>query len=55
MDTDTSVVMAIGKVWGRDWVEVGKPGEMGTSVIVSTIKIKLKQINIYIHTSDLKH
>ena len=27
--------------WGGHWREVGKGGEMGTSVIVSTIKIKL--------------
>ena len=31
--------------WGvvvRGWLEVGKGGKMGTSVIVPTIKIKLK-------------
>ena len=42
MDTDTSAVMAREK-GGGGWVEVGKAGEMGMSVIVSTIKIKLKE------------
>ena len=38
-DTDNSVVVARGK-GGETWVEVGKEGEMRTSVIVSIIQIK---------------
>ena len=40
IDRENSVLMARGKEQG--WVEVGKGGEMGTYVTVSTIKIKKK-------------
>ena len=36
-----------GRGSGQGWVEVGKGGKMGTSVTVSTIKIKLKKIGDY--------
>ena len=42
MDTDNGVVMARRKR-GRVQVEVAKEGEMGTSVIVPTIKVKGKK------------
>lgn len=38
--------LAMGKRKGGDWVEVGKGGEMGTSVIMSTIKIKQNKRNL---------
>ena len=35
------------------WVEVGQSGRMGTSIIVSTIKIKFKKYQINNVTSKL--
>ena len=42
IDTDNSVVMDREKGGCKGWVEAGKGGESGTSVIVSPIKIKEK-------------
>ena len=50
IDTDNSVVIARGK--GGGWVEVGKVGERGTSVIVSTIKINFKTFPLKLKTQE---
>lgn len=37
------------KQQGGGWVEVGQGGEMGTAVIVSTLKIKLKKFSSHVN------
>lgn len=44
---ENSVAMDRGK-WGIDSVEVDKGGEMGASLIVSTIKIKKKYLSEFV-------
>ena len=48
MDRDSRVAKAREGGWG--WVEVGKGGEVGTSVVVSTIKKILAYLENRSHT-----